>query len=408
MNVIDHVYDAYSMFFNIELDEVEQIGRNIPMPKFPAEVVSALFNDMQELVKVNHSVIRVPLPCFVIGDIHGNFHDLVRIFLSIKNPPDKTFLFLGDYVDRGQFSLDVVMLLFVLKLKFPKNISFLRGNHEFKHINESYGFKDEIKERYGNIDLWLQIQEIFDYLPFAAIIGNEILCLHGGIGPSFDSISTIDSIRLPVRNCDTQLIQDIVWSDPSMDVSFYLSSIRGVGSNFGVCAIQAFFKQNNLKKLIRAHQCVQHGIQTTLNNQCITVFSSSNYAGKENKASFIEVDSVHCIKAATLEPIKPLLRSEANFLNFGLPHQYKRRGSICLTIPALVNNSSNPNFTSQSKGIPISTIVKQARTTGIPRRPPSRTCLQKCGNTNSMMSFKTSKSSNYSPPPLSNLLETSQ
>ncbi len=112
----------------------------------------------------------------VAGDIHGQLADLIRIFHKNNLPPAETYLFLGDYVDRGEYGLEVLMLLLALKMLYPNNVFLLRGNHEEAEQNESYGFKDECRAKYSE-DLWLRILKTFSWLPVAAIVNKKVLSL---------------------------------------------------------------------------------------------------------------------------------------------------------------------------------------------------------------------------------------
>ncbi|RRT66117.1 hypothetical protein B296_00018402 [Ensete ventricosum] len=119
-----------------------------------------------------------------LGDIHGQYSDLLRLFEYGGLPPQANYLFLGDYVDRGKQSLETICLLLAYKIKYPENFFLLRGNHECASINRIYGFYDECKRRF-NVRLWKVFTDCFNCLPVAALIDEKILCMHGeaGSGP---------------------------------------------------------------------------------------------------------------------------------------------------------------------------------------------------------------------------------
>ncbi|MCL4116459.1 UNVERIFIED_CONTAM: hypothetical protein GTU68_000415 [Idotea baltica] len=130
----------------------------------------------------------------IVGDIHGQYSDLVRLFEKCGFPGDVNYLFLGDYVDRGKKSIEVICLLMAYKIKHPENFFLLRGNHESASINRIYGFYDECKRRY-NLKLWKIFSDVFNSMPVAAIIDEKILCMHGGLSPKLDKLEQI--IHLP-------------------------------------------------------------------------------------------------------------------------------------------------------------------------------------------------------------------
>merc|ERR1711973_726628 len=109
---------------------------------------------------------------------------------------DTNYLFLGDYVDRGYYSLETVTLLIALKVRYPERITILRGNHETRQITQVYTFYDECMKKYGNANAWRYLTDLFDYLPLTALVEDQIFCLHGGLSPSID---TLDHIRLVDR-----------------------------------------------------------------------------------------------------------------------------------------------------------------------------------------------------------------
>lgn len=132
-----------------------------------------------------------------VGDIHGQYGDLIKIFEKGGFPGDVNYLFLGDYVDRGKKSIECICLLLAYKIKHPENFFMLRGNHECASINRIYGFYDECKRKY-NLKLWKIFSDVFNVMPVAALIGEKILCMHGGLSPELKNLQQITSIPRPI------------------------------------------------------------------------------------------------------------------------------------------------------------------------------------------------------------------
>lgn len=142
-------------------------------------------------------LLDLDAPIRIMGDIHGQYQDLLRFFERGGFPPEANYLFLGDYVDRGKQSLETICLLFAYKIKYPENFFLLRGNHECASISRIYGFYDECKRRY-NIKLWKTFTDTFNCLPIAAIVDEKIFCVHGGLSPQLKCLTQIDCITRPI------------------------------------------------------------------------------------------------------------------------------------------------------------------------------------------------------------------
>lgn len=240
-------------------------------------------------------------PVIVCGDIHGQFHDLQTIFKKFGNIPTTSYLFLGDYVDRGDHSLEVIILLFALKAKHPFHLFLLRGNHECSLVNENYGFKQECERRYGKQQgnkAWLMINAVFQWMPLSAVIEDKILCLHGGLSPELRTLSQLKDIdREKLQTIpEAGLVCDLTWSDPDKVADAWSPSDRGVSYLFNGEVVEAFCKNNNLDLICRAHQLVDEGYEFFCNRKLITVFSAPNYCGNSgNNGAVLEVnDGMKC------------------------------------------------------------------------------------------------------------------
>ena len=228
----------------------------------------------------------------ICGDIHGQFYDLLQLFELGGYPPDKNYLFLGDYVDRGRQSIETICLLFAYKIKYPENFFLLRGNHECSSVNRVYGFFDECKRRYS-IKLWKNFQDCFNCLPIAAIIDDSIFCCHGGLSPDLNFVSQIKEIIRPTDVPEYGMLCDILWSDPSKDIEEdFGENERGISYTYSGKYVKKFLSENNLDLLCRAHQVVEEGYEFFAKKSCVTVFSAPNYCGFfDNSGAMMVVDA---------------------------------------------------------------------------------------------------------------------
>ena len=249
-----------------------------------------LCDKVRELLCEESNVQPVSAPVIVCGDIHGQFFDLMNLFEKGGDLPDQKYLFLGDYVDRGYNSVETLEYLLCLKLKYQGKITLLRGNHESRQICFSYGFYEEITRKYGNSNPWRYFNDLFDYLPVAAIIEGKIFCVHGGLSPL---ISTVDQIRLINRKQEIPhegAYCDLMWSDPD-DIEAWSFSPRGAGFLFGGRVVDEFNQLNDIRLICRAHQLVNEGFKYWFRDKnLVTVWSAPNYCYRcGNKASILKL-----------------------------------------------------------------------------------------------------------------------
>lgn len=187
------------------------------------------------------------------GDIHGQYQDLLKLLDYGGYPPSVTYLFLGDYVDRGKQSLETICLLLAYKIRYPDKVSLLRGNHEDAKINRIYGFYDECKRRF-NVRLWKIFTDCFNCLPVAALIDEKIICMHGGLSPELKNLDQIRELPRPTEIPDSGLLCDLLWSDPDARIEGWADSDRGVSCTFGADVVAEFLDKNELDLICRGHQ----------------------------------------------------------------------------------------------------------------------------------------------------------
>lgn len=257
--------------------------------------IETVLDNFLEITTKEPPVLSLSGKFCVVGDIHGDIDSLLRIFEKNGYPPSTSFIFLGDYVDRGQYSCEVLLLLYSLKILFPKKIYLLRGNHEFSQMTASYGFMQECYRKLSG-HLYNKICETFDTLPIAAVVGKT-LCVHGGLSPRVKTLHDLFSLSKPRQYAATfdgfEAEIDLLWSDPDSDIEDFEENMRGLGYVFGVKPTLEFLENCNLTRVIRAHQSCHDGYDWAFgeDGQILTVFSTCDYAGMLNDGASVVIDS---------------------------------------------------------------------------------------------------------------------
>eukprot|EP00746_Dinoflagellata_sp_MGD_P002635 gnl/MRDRNA2_/MRDRNA2_105160_c0_seq1.p1 gnl/MRDRNA2_/MRDRNA2_105160_c0~~gnl/MRDRNA2_/MRDRNA2_105160_c0_seq1.p1 ORF type:complete len:1066 (+),score=191.69 gnl/MRDRNA2_/MRDRNA2_105160_c0_seq1:78-3275(+) len=252
--------------------------------QLPGDQIPLLLRAVRDVLLRQPTLLELDAPLKLLGDIHGQFSDLLALFELGGFPPQSNYLFLGDYVDRGKQSTEVICLLLAYKVKYPENMFLLRGNHECSSITRIYGFYDECKRRY-NIKLWKQFCDAFNCLPPAALIEDTVLCMHGGISPELSDWSQVRNLLRPTDVPDSGLLCDLLWADPDQDVSGWVENDRGVSFTFGPDVVTSFNQRMGLDLIVRAHQVVEDGYEFFGSRQLVTLFSAPDYCGEFNNAA---------------------------------------------------------------------------------------------------------------------------
>jgi serine/threonine-protein phosphatase PP1 catalytic subunit len=223
------------------------------------------------------AVLHLDAPINVVGDIHGQYFDLLELLALDAAVPAVSYLFLGDFVDRGRNSIETLALLLALKLRYPARVWLLRGNHETDDVSRLYGFLAECAERYTEA-LWAAFNDVFRYLPLAAVVSERIFCVHGGLSPALRSVDALQRVRRPVAIGDDGLLADLVWADPSPEHRGFRQSDRGVSFTFGADVAADFLARHDFDLLCRGHQCVPNGYEFPFaEKNVLTIFSARDY-----------------------------------------------------------------------------------------------------------------------------------
>ena len=276
---------------------------------FQKKEIIYLIDEVTKIISTENSLIKIRSPCKIFGNINGIYTDLMRYFESYGNPSDNIqngdinvmqYIFLGDFCDRGNLSLEVILLLFALKIKYPNFIYLIRGHHEDIIINEFYGLGDECKEKLkediqAKDSVFKRINRAFNYLPFGVLVDNNILCIHGGLGSSIKSLEDISNIPRPTQIYQdpenlTQLhILDLLYSefDEDEDDLYNINSLRdknkkGFIVNYGKKILDEFCEKNNINLIIATHKFIKDGFCTYCDDKLLNIFSCTNYMDTGN------------------------------------------------------------------------------------------------------------------------------
>ncbi|KAB2015241.1 hypothetical protein ERO13_D08G017200v2 [Gossypium hirsutum] len=285
--------------------------------------IADLCESAERIFAAEPTVLQLKAPIKIFGDLHGQFGDLMRLFDEYGSPSTAgdiayiDYLFLGDYVDRGQHSLETISLLLALKIEYPNNVHLIRGNHEAADINALFGFRIECIERMGERDgiwAWHRINRLFNWLPLAALIEKKIICMHGGIGRSINHVEQIESLQRPITmEAGSIVLMDLLWSDPTENdsVEGLRPNARGPGLvTFGPDRVMEFCNNNDLQLIVRAHECVMDGFERFAQGHLITLFSATNYCGTANNAGAILVLGRDLVVVPKLiHPLPPAMSS---------------------------------------------------------------------------------------------------
>lgn len=326
----EFILKSYDTILNSPIKSLTEIGKTIAIPHFSVDILSELCQSALLRFKSMPIVIHLNSPICVVGDIHGSLHDLIRIFRTKGSPFTTQYLFLGDYVDRGDFSIEVITLLFAFFCE-GAHITLIRGNHEFDNICSKYGFQQEVQKTYQSTLIYNLFVKTFEFMPLVAIIDNEIFCVHGGPSKYLHVIEDLNNLSRPISSTTSAVVHDLVWSDPSNDFPNFVESQRGNCTTFGRHSVKNFFSETKMKLIVRAHQYVPQGYQENFSKTCLTVFSASSYSyDGSNQSSVLQIADINRISVHTFESIPRIPRIEAQFFSINRRFQKQRAKSTTL------------------------------------------------------------------------------
>lgn len=350
----EEILASFSPYFDSRvLNEISHGLGALELPIVHEQSLIHLIKEVKKIFAAEDAILHVQSPCIVIGDLHGHLLDLLRVIAQNGLPDKVKYLFLGDIVDRGEFSLETLILIITLKHLYPDNVYVIRGNHEFSLLCTQMGFLAEINSTYKNSLIYSVFMELFSYMPVAAIINKQILCVHGGIGPEINSLDQIAAIQRPLEDYNQVIVNALLWSDPSDIIKFFHPSQRGMGYLFGETGLKTFLAENHMKVLIRGHECVTEGLDFKFNNELITVFSASNYCGSTgNTAGVLMVRANSSFQVQKYQPLPYIKREKVNFK----------------PLPMVIQPEIKKSDNTVTLKLKLPTIIKSQP----PERPPSK------------------------------------
>lgn len=266
--------------------------------KYAVMIILAAKKIMDSLPNIVEVPVNAGDRITVCGDVHGQYYDLANAIFQENGMPSPTnpYVFNGDFVDRGSFSVEVILTLLAIKVWCPEAIHLTRGNHESQNMNRIYGFEGEVHAKYTETVFGL-FSEFFQSLPLAYILdgskepnGRKAFVVHGGLF-SKDGVTLAD-INAINRNCepDSGLMAEMLWSDPQ-DANGWGPSKRGIGVAFGPDVTHRFLDNNGLDIIVRSHEMKDEGYEVQADGRLITIFSAPNYCDQMgNKGAFIRFD----------------------------------------------------------------------------------------------------------------------
>lgn len=305
--------DAANFDFESHIEHVLEVGE---LTEHQCRSLCGMVREMLQ-GEPNCQVVRSPIT--VCGDIHGQFMDLKELLRICGAPPETNYLFLGNYVNRGHMSVRAMTLMLLYKIRYRERVVLLRGNHESRKITQVYGLFDECVRTYGGADVWKQFTDTFDYLPLAALIDNQILCVHAGLSPEFSSLESIRNLDRFQEVPSEGAMYDLLWSDPD-DREGWATQLGPASTcrTFGADISKAFNHDNGLQLVARAHQLTMAGYNWCHDRNVVTIFSAPNYCYRfGNQAAVMQLD----------EHLK------YNFLQFDPPPEQKGQRSGNRTAP---------------------------------------------------------------------------
>jgi len=261
----------------------------------PEEDVKLLCEKAKEIIVEESNVQYVSAPVIICGDIRGQIYDLMELFKKEGEVPNNRYIFMGNYLYIGNNNVEfiVIQFLLALKIKYPGYITLLRGSCESRN-----GGYDAIINEYGNANVYKYFIDLFDYLPWAALVEGKIFCVHSGLSRYS---SNIEQIRLIYRKMDIpsipkegdiseEILYDLIFNYPDDNTSDWSIPCRGAGHLYGWKVVDEFNHINGLELVCRSSDIEMDGFKYWFKNKNLcTIFSAPNFHGNGNRGSILKI-----------------------------------------------------------------------------------------------------------------------
>jgi protein phosphatase len=217
----------------------------------------------------------------VIGDLHGDLESLIQILkdsdflVKMSRNKDAAMIFLGDYGDRGEYSMEVYYTVLKLKLLFPEQVILMRGNHEGPEdlLASPHDLPIEFQVKFGEKweTAYSKLRELFPCLYNVVLVEERYLMIHGGLPQHAKTIE--DLAYAHTKHPRQDFLEDMLWSDPNRMIRGANASPRGAGKLFGQDITEELLKRFDAKILIRGHEPCPEGFKIDHNGRVLTLFS---------------------------------------------------------------------------------------------------------------------------------------
>lgn len=267
-----------------------------------------VYNHARAILRQENNVLHITPPVLIVGNLHGQFESLKDIWSRLGSPATKKYLFLGNYVNRGNRGYQLFICMMCMKILYSSSIYILRGNHESGSLIQVYGYSEQIER----LDMYSKAQQqelvesavlTFDTLPLVCIINDKIICVHGGISPKLCTIRDILEIDRYKDVPHEGIFCDILWSDPDHDIEGFAESPRGAGFLFGKDVLEGVLLANGLDRMYRSNTLHQDGFERMFDGKLANIWSAPNYCGRiGNRGVVLELNEQLQETIHTFEP----------------------------------------------------------------------------------------------------------